>query len=195
MLIIGISLVILLVLGVPVSFAVGAVSIAGAILLTDIPGAEIFAGMIESLCDPLLLAVPLFILAANLMNEGKATDRLIDVGTALLGHRRGGLAYVNILVSMIFAGVTGSSQEDTVSVGKNMIPSMIRQGYDRKTAVGLLDNRLCDSAQCIDGGLFHTGACGHSRALSLRPAAGNPAGPFYDGCCMDSEQKKTVSLR
>ena len=137
MLIIGISLVILLVLGVPVSFAVGAVSIAGAILLTDIPGAEIFAGMIESLCDPLLLAVPLFILAANLMNEGKATDRLIDVGTALLGHRRGGLAYVNILVSMIFAGVTGSSQEDTVSVGKNMIPSMIRQGYDRKTAVGV----------------------------------------------------------
>ena len=57
MLIIGISLVILLVLGVPVSFAVGAVSIAGTILLTDIPGAEIFAGMIESLCDPLLLSL------------------------------------------------------------------------------------------------------------------------------------------
>ena len=105
-------------------------------MLTDIPGAEIFAGMIESLCDPLLLAVPLFILAANLMNEGKATDRLIDVGTALLGHRRGGLAYVNILVSMIFAGVTGSTQEDTVSVGKNDLSMDIRTA-DRKTAVGV----------------------------------------------------------
>lgn len=137
MVIIGAGLIILLVLGVPVSFAVGAASVVGAVLLTDISGMEIFAGMLESLCDPLLLAVPLFILAANLMNEGKATDRLIDVGTALLGHRRGGLAYVNILVSMIFAGVTGSSQEDTVSVGKNLIPSMARQGYDRKTAVGV----------------------------------------------------------
>lgn len=137
MIILAASLIFLLISGVPVSFAVGIVSLAGAAVLTDIPGTEILAGMAESLCDPLLLAVPLFILAANLMNAGKATDRLIDVGKALMGHKRGGLAYVNILVSMVFAGVTGSSQEDTASVGKNLIPAMTEQGYGRKTAVGV----------------------------------------------------------
>lgn len=127
----------ILVLGVPVSFAVGLASYAGVLFLTDIPVTEVFSYMLLALDNPLLLAVPLIILAANLMNAGGTTDRLIDVCSGLLGHKRGGLAYVNVLVSMIFAGITGSSQEDTASVGGNLIPAMEAQGYDKGTAVGV----------------------------------------------------------
>ena len=81
--------------------------------------------------------MPLFILAANLMNEGSISDRLIDVCSACVGHVRGGLAHANILVSMIFAGISGSSQADTAGVGKILIPAMEKQGYDKETAVGV----------------------------------------------------------
>lgn len=134
---IGIVFLFFLILGLPVSFAVGLASFAGVVLFTDIPAEEVFGYMMLGMANPLLLAVPLFILAANLMNAGTATDRLIDVCASLVGHKRGGLAYVNVLVSMIFAGITGSSQEDTISVGRNLIPAMEGQGYDKGTAVGV----------------------------------------------------------
>lgn len=137
MIAIGIAFFLCLVLGVPVSFAMGLASFAGVVFFTDIPASEVFSYMMLGLENPLLLAVPLFILAANLMNAATATDGLIDVCSTLVGHKRGGLAYVNILVSMIFAGITGSSQEDTVSVGRNLIPAMEKQGYDKATAVGV----------------------------------------------------------
>ncbi|MEG0813971.1 MAG: TRAP transporter large permease [Clostridium sp.] len=137
MIYIGISLLLLLILGVPVSFSIGLISFFGVTFLTDIPSSEVFSYMILGLKNPLLLAVPLFILASNLMNAGQITDRLIDVCSSFLGHKKGGLAYVNILVSMIFAGITGSSQEDTLSVGGNLIPTMEKQGYDKETAVGV----------------------------------------------------------
>lgn len=127
----------ILIIGVPVSFAVGLASYAGVLLFTDIPAAEVFSYILLALDNPLLLAVPFIILAANLMNAGGTTDRLIDVCSGLLGHKRGGLAYVNVLVSMIFAGITGSSQEDTASVGGNLIPAMEAQGYDKGTAIGV----------------------------------------------------------
>lgn len=137
MIYIGISLLLLLILGVPVSFSIGLISFFGVTFLTDIPSSEVFSYMILGLKNPLLLAVPLFILASNLMNAGQITDRLIDVCSSFLGHKKGGLAYVNILVSMIFASITGSSQEDTLSVGGNLIPTMEKQGYDKETAVGV----------------------------------------------------------
>ena len=65
------------------------------------------------------------------------SQRLIDMCIALIGHIRGGLAHANILVSMIFAGVSGSSQADTAGVGKVLIPQMENNGYDKKTAVGV----------------------------------------------------------
>ena len=137
MILLGLIFVVFLIFGVPVSFAVGLLSFGGVLLFTDIPTVDVFSSMLLGLCNPLLLAVPFFILAANLMNAGTATDRLIDVCSSLVGHKKGGLAYVNILVSMIFAGITGSSQEDTVSVGRNLIPAMENQGYDKGTAVGV----------------------------------------------------------
>lgn len=124
-------------IGVPISFALGVVSFVGIAALPAIPNAVVFTKMFNGMNSFTLLAVPLFILAANLMNEGSITEKLIKSCNAMVGHLRGGLAYSNILVSMIFAGISGSSQADTAGVGKIFIPSMEKQGYDKGTAVGV----------------------------------------------------------
>lgn len=124
-------------IGVPISFALGVVSFVGIASLAEIPNIVVFTKMFNGLNSFTLLAIPLFILAANLMNEGSISDRLIEVCTASVGHVRGGLAHANILVSMIFAGISGSSQADTAGVGKILIPAMEKEGYDKGTAVGV----------------------------------------------------------
>lgn len=123
--------------GVPISYALAFVSFAGIATLPIIPNSVVFSKMFNGLNSFTLLAVPLFILAANLMNEGSISDRLIDVCKSTVGHVRGGLAHANILVSMIFAGISGSSQADTAGIGKILIPAMEKQGYDKGTAVGV----------------------------------------------------------
>ncbi len=123
--------------GVPISFALGIVSFTGIAALPDIPNTVVFTKMFNGLNSFTLLAVPLFILAANLMNEAGITEKLIECICDLVGHWKGGLAYANVLVSMVFAGISGSSQADTSGVGKIFIPSMEKQGYDKGTAVGV----------------------------------------------------------
>jgi tripartite ATP-independent transporter DctM subunit len=76
-----------------------------------------------------LLAVPLFILAANIMNEARITERLIDLASAMVGWVTGGLGMVNVAASMVFAGISGSSTADTAAVGGTLIPQMLRRGY------------------------------------------------------------------
>ena len=124
-------------IGVPICYGLGLVSFLGICSLPAIPNTVVFTKMFNGLNSFTLLAVPLFILAANLMNEGEITEKLIDCCNALVGHFRGGLAYSNILVSMIFAGISGSSQADTAGVGKIFIPAMEKQGYDKGTSVGV----------------------------------------------------------
>lgn len=129
--------IIFVAIGVPISFALGVVSFTGIMTMGSIPNTVVFSKMFNGLNSFTLLAVPLFILAANLMNEGAITEKLIKCCTAGVGHLRGGLAYANVLVSMIFAGISGSSQADTAGVGKIFIPSMESEGYDKGTAVGV----------------------------------------------------------
>ncbi len=129
--------IVLVAIGVPISFSLGLVSFAGIVSLPEIPNIIVFTKMFNGLNSFTLLAVPLFILAANLMNAGDITKRLIDLTNSLVGHFRGGLAYSNVLVSMIFAGISGSSQADTAGVGKIFIPAMEEDGYDKGTAVGV----------------------------------------------------------
>lgn len=124
-------------IGVPICYGLGLVSFIGIHSLSAIPNTVVFTKMFNGLNSFTLLAVPLFILAANLMNEGEITEKLIDCCNALVGHFQGGLAYSNILVSMIFAGISGSSQADTAGVGKIFIPAMEKQGYDKGTSVGV----------------------------------------------------------
>ena len=135
-LIIG-SFVLLITLGVPIAFVIGIISLAGISTIPFIPNLTVFMKMFNGLNSFVLLAIPLFILAANIMNHGKSTEMLVKFCIALTGSVRGGLAHANILVSMIFAGVSGSSQADTAGVGKMLIPAMIETGYDKENTVGV----------------------------------------------------------
>lgn len=132
-----IMFVLLVAIGCPIAFALGLVSFTGIACLPDIPNMVVFTKMFNGLNSLTLLAVPLFILAANLMNEGGITEKLIECICDLVGHWKGGLAHANVLVSMVFAGISGSSQADTSGVGKIFIPAMEKQGYDKGTSVGV----------------------------------------------------------
>jgi len=84
-----------------------------------------------------LMAVPFFMLAGELMNKGGITLRLVEFAQALMGHFRGGLAHVNILSSMLFAGLSGSAVADTSALGSMLIPAMEKQGYTRRFAAAI----------------------------------------------------------
>jgi len=84
-----------------------------------------------------LMAIPFFMLAGELMNKGGITMRLVEFAQALMGHFRGGLAHVNILSSMLFAGLSGSAVADTSALGSMLIPAMEKQGYTRKFAAAI----------------------------------------------------------
>ncbi|OIU72746.1 C4-dicarboxylate ABC transporter permease [Rossellomorea aquimaris] len=137
----GIGLValflVLMLIGVPIAFVIGVVALLGIFTVPYIPEVTVPMKMLNGIDSFVLLAVPLFILAANLMNHGKISQKLIDLSLTMVGHIRGGLAHANILVSMIFAGVSGAAQADTAGVGKILIPNMKKQGYDTETAVGV----------------------------------------------------------
>ena len=84
-----------------------------------------------------LMALPFFMLAGELMNRGGITIRLVEFSQALMGHLRGGLAHVNILSSMLFAGLSGSAVADTSALGSTLIPAMEKNGYTRKFAAAI----------------------------------------------------------
>ncbi len=84
-----------------------------------------------------LMAIPFFMLAGELMNKGGITLRLVEFSQALMGHFRGGLAHVNVLSSMLFAGLSGSAVADTSALGSMLIPAMEKQGYTRRFAAAI----------------------------------------------------------
>ncbi|TCL08359.1 tripartite ATP-independent transporter DctM subunit [Shimia isoporae] len=84
-----------------------------------------------------LMALPFFVLAGELMNRGGITTRLVEFSQALMGHLRGGLAHVNILSSILFAGLSGSAVADTSALGSTLIPAMEKNGYTRKFAAAI----------------------------------------------------------
>ncbi|KIC46805.1 MAG: TRAP transporter large permease [Ruegeria sp.] len=84
-----------------------------------------------------LMAIPFFMLAGELMNRGGITIRLVEFSQALMGHFRGGLAHVNVLSSILFAGLSGSAVADTSALGSMLIPAMEKQGYTRRFAAAI----------------------------------------------------------
>jgi len=84
-----------------------------------------------------LMAIPLFILAGNLMNGAGMTERLMRLAHVLVGHLRGGLGHVNVLSSVFFAGVNGSAVADTSALGSLLVPAMKKEGYSTAYAAGL----------------------------------------------------------
>lgn len=131
LLILGLSFLTFLVLGIPIAFVLGLTSFVALICSGNIPLLLIPKEMFSGTDSFPLLAVPFFILAGNLMNVGGITKRLIHFCNILLGYIRGGLALVNVIASMFFAGITGAAVADTSALGSILIPAMTREKYDR----------------------------------------------------------------
>ncbi|SNT06103.1 TRAP transporter, DctM subunit [Anaerovirgula multivorans] len=124
-----ISFIVILMLGFPVAYSLGISSFIYLVL----SGIDLFAipqKMYAGMDSFVLLCIPGFVLAGNLMNVGGITQKIVDFGNHLFGHIRGGLGYANIGSSMIFAGISGTAIADTASVGGIMIPAMKKSGYD-----------------------------------------------------------------
>jgi tripartite ATP-independent transporter DctM subunit len=122
----------LLLTNVPVTVALG-LSSAGFLLFsgTRLPPLLLVSEMYDSVAKVALLALPMFVLSGELLNRFQMTDRLIALAQLMVGWIRGGLAHVNILASMLFAGVSGSIFGDLASIGTIMIPAMVRERYGR----------------------------------------------------------------
>ncbi|WP_424933332.1 TRAP transporter large permease [Amaricoccus macauensis] len=129
--------ILLVIIRVPVAFALGIATIPVVLLELRLTPFIVLDRMFQSYNSFILLAVPFFLLAANLMNSGKVTDRLIELARVLTGWMPGGLGHVNVAVSMLFAGISGSSTADAAGCGKILIPAMQRAGYDTRFAVAI----------------------------------------------------------
>ncbi len=128
---------ILVILRVPVAFALGLAVVPVFFIEDRLTPVLLMREMFKSYNAFVLLAVPFFLLAANLMNSSGITDRLIRFARSLVGHLPGGLGHVNVVVSMLFAGISGSSTADAAGIGSLLIPQMRKEGYDTSFAVAI----------------------------------------------------------
>lgn len=122
------SFLILTILKVPVAFSLALSSLV-TLLLIDKGPVLLVQRMYASLEYYPLLAIPFFTLVGVLMSSGTSMDRILEISRAFIGHMKGSLAQINILVSMLFAGVSGTSTSDTAGIGGILIPAMKRSGY------------------------------------------------------------------
>ena len=117
------------VIGIPIFFAIG-IPVFLHSVLSQISLLALLQQMVRGLDCFVLVSVPAFILAGNIMNEGGITKRLFHFANCLIGHIRGGLAHANILCSIIFAGMSGSAIADAGGLGSIEIKAMNENGYD-----------------------------------------------------------------
>lgn len=122
---------------IPVAFALGLACVPILLIEDRLTPFLLLNEMWKSYNSFILLAVPFFLLAANLMNAAGITDRLVNLARATVGHLPGGLGHINVLVSMLFAGISGSSTADAAGIGSLLIPSMKKQGYDSSFSVAI----------------------------------------------------------
>ena len=134
--VLGLSFTLLLVLGVPVAFAIGLSSVV-TIWVAGLPMAIVFQKMVGGMQVFSFLAIPFFIFAGELMLYGGIADRIIRFANSLVGHVRGGLGMSNVLGCTIFGGVAGSPMADVSAIGSVMIPLMKKEGYDTDYAVNV----------------------------------------------------------
>lgn len=129
--------IVLVILRVPVAIALGLSCIPVFLIEDRLTPLLLMNEMFKSYNSFLLLAVPFFLLAANIMNAAGITDRLIRLSRAMVGHLPGGLGHVNVTVSMLFAGISGSSTADAAGIGSLLIPQMKKQGYSPSFSVAI----------------------------------------------------------
>ncbi|MDT4762249.1 TRAP transporter large permease [Sphaerochaeta sp. PS] len=127
--IIALVFVLAMAIGIPIAFVLGASSLYYFVFLGNIPLSMIGQKMFSGIDNYVLLAIPFFILAGELMNRSKITDALISFSNILVGRIPGALAQINIVASVFFAGITGSGVADTAALGSILIPAMEKEGY------------------------------------------------------------------
>jgi tripartite ATP-independent transporter DctM subunit len=107
------------------------------IIHLDLPFVSIVNQLFTGINSFPLLAVPFFLILGNLLNIGGITERLLDVSNAWVGHIKGGLGHVNVLVSMLFAGLSGSPASDAAGIGAMIIPAMTKNGFDKEFTIAI----------------------------------------------------------
>lgn len=133
-------LIVLFLMGIPVAASIGLTCLAVLWMendLSSIPIGLLPLKMMHGVNNFPLLAVPFFILAANIMNKGSVTPRIFNFANSLVGHLRGGLGHVNVLASMIFAGMSGTAVADAAGLGALEIRAMQDQGYPLRYSTGI----------------------------------------------------------
>jgi tripartite ATP-independent transporter DctM subunit len=130
------SFIVLIAFRVPIAFTLG-VSAFLTTLYLKIPLLIVAQRMVAGIESVSLIAIPFFILAGQIMCEGKLADRLVNLANLFVGRVRGGLAMVNCLSSMFFGGISGSAVADVSSLGSIMIPAMEKKGYDKGFSIAL----------------------------------------------------------
>ncbi len=134
--ILAVSFTVLLLLGVPVAFAIGLSSVA-TILAAGLPIEVVFQKMVGGMQVFSFLAIPFFVFAGELMLYGGIADRIVRFANSLVGHVRGGLGMSNVVGCTIFGGEAGSPLADVSAIGSVMIPLMKKEGYDADYAVNV----------------------------------------------------------
>ena len=127
------ALLVLMLLGFPVALSMGLTSLLALGVLrgfADIPWDMLSQRIMYGVTNFTLLAIPFFLIAGRLANEVKITDRIFDFAKTLVGHFKGGLGHVNILASMIFAGMSGSAVAEAGGLGQMEVKAMVEDGYD-----------------------------------------------------------------
>ncbi len=137
------SFAVLMLVGVPIAFSMGIASFLALIIGGGVPLNVVPQRIFVAIDSFSMMAIPLFILAGELMNGAGITARIVKFSSALVGHIRGGLAHVNILASMFFAGLSGSANADSASLGSMLIPAMVEDGYDADFSVAVTATSSC----------------------------------------------------
>lgn len=132
------ALITLIMINVPIAVAIGLVAVGGFLMTSGTSSLyDVAIALYTGATSFPLIAIPLFILAGNLMNTSGISVRLINFVTALIGFVRGGLGMVNIGVSMVFAEISGSAVADVAATGTVLIPEMKKRGYSRTMAAAI----------------------------------------------------------
>lgn len=132
-----VSFVVLMVLGTPVAVTMFGSSLIYILLEPSLSLANVASKVVNGVTGTGLLSLPLFIIAGEIMNNGGVTERLFKFPLAFIGHVKGGLAYVNVFSSMLFAGMSGSAIADTAGLGKIEMDAMDDAGYDKEFSAAI----------------------------------------------------------
>jgi len=138
-----IIMLILVFLGVPIVYSIGISSTIILLFQGNNSLALLSSRMFKGIDSFTLSAIPFFLLSAELLTQGGLIKKLISFVDALIGHLRGGLAHVNIVVSMLFAGIQASCTADSAAIGGALIPAMIEDGYDKDISVVVTATSSC----------------------------------------------------